>query len=64
MYSKFELETTKKLTNFALKILDANYEKQTYHKLSKTHVAILQSLKTRAVESAPEVSADVWKNSW
>ncbi len=48
MYNKFELESTKELTDHAVKILDAKYKKKIYHKLSTKHEAILQSPKNES----------------
>ena len=46
MYSKFEPESTKELTNWAIKILDANYEKADLPKIVKdTYTHLKESKK-------------------
>ena len=56
LYSNFQPESTKELTDHAIKIMDANYEKADLPKVVKdTYSHLKESKKTRAIESAPKV---------
>ncbi len=63
MYSKFDPESTKELTNCAVKFFDSKYEKADLPQIVKDSFSHLTEYKSWAIEPAPEVLTDVWRNS-